>query len=141
MDKSYGSVVYRKKENQLQFLLVQLTSTSFWDIPKGHAEDKETHHETAIREVLEETNYHIEFVSDFSEKIRYVLPRGEEKEVVFFLGKAIKKGQQIIDPQEINSVKWFNADEAIDHVTFDNSRDVLKKALLFLGMRIKGKHD
>ncbi len=84
MDQSFGAVVYRIHNKHLQFLLVQHSSTYFWDIPKGHPMDKEKPKETAIREVFEETNYQIKLIHNFSQSIQYSLPRGEEKKVEYF---------------------------------------------------------
>ena len=132
MDKSFGSVVYRRTERCYEFLLVQQASDHHWDMPKGHPENEETPRETALREVLEETNYHIALHSDFSESIHYILPGGEKKKVNFFLGNAVNEGCHKINTHEIICVRWFEYTEAIGIMTFENSREVLIKANDFL---------
>lgn len=55
-----GSFVLVFKEGKL---LLTKVSSRMWDIPGGHVEDGETITETAIREVLEETNVKIKNLS------------------------------------------------------------------------------
>ena len=43
-----------------RLLLAHATETSHWDIPKGHGEEGEAPHVTALREMLEETGLAIE---------------------------------------------------------------------------------
>ena len=132
MDKSYGAVVFRGRLDECQFLLVQHEKDLHWDFPKGHPEQKEHPHETALREVLEETNYHILIQRGFEETIGYILPWGEEKEVTLFLAEAIGEGEGHIDKSEIKLVRWFTYGEALEIITYDNSRDVLKAVRDFL---------
>lgn len=131
MDKSYGSVVFRIKSD-IEFLLVHHAGYNHWDIPKGHPENSELPQETAIREVLEETNYHINLLPGFEEKISYILPEGDDKSVTFFIGKAVSDGNVKINCKEIQAVKWFSYEEAYEKITFNNSKQVLKLANDFL---------
>ncbi len=132
MDKSYGAVVFRRESEEYQFLLVQHQNDLHWDFPKGHPDQNELPHETALREVLEETNYHILIQKGFEETIGYLLPWGEEKEVTLFLAEAIREGEGTIDKSEIKRVKWLTYGEALEIITYDNSRDVLKAVRDFL---------
>jgi bis(5'-nucleosidyl)-tetraphosphatase len=132
MDYSYGAVVYRQIDSNYHFLIVQHTSDDHWDLPKGHPDEPETPQETALREVLEETNYHIKLIEGFSKPIQYRLPQGEEKIVTFFLGEAIAKGDRVVNKEEIKQVKWLSYEEAINIMTYDNSRQVLRIARDYL---------
>ena len=53
-EKSCGIVLFREEEGTRQFLLLHYPS-GHWDLAKGHVEEGETEHETATRELLEET--------------------------------------------------------------------------------------
>ena len=57
-DYSYGVIPLLKEGNQWKvFLINQIPrrGSLFWTFPKGHPEDDETHKETALRELVEET--------------------------------------------------------------------------------------
>jgi 8-oxo-dGTP pyrophosphatase MutT (NUDIX family) len=125
MDRSYGAVVFRKREAKYQFLLVQHEHNLHWDMPKGHAEEGESTKEAALREILEETNYRVRLIEGFSEDIHYVLPRGEDKTVTFYLAEALSEGNREIDRSEIRQVRWFFFEEAREIITYENSRQVL----------------
>jgi len=131
MDKSFGAVVF-KKESVIKFLLVKHVSGNHWGFPKGHPIENEKPIETVKREVLEETNTIIKLIPMFSYSIQYVLPNGENKTVTFFLGEAIESGNHLIDQNEIVKVEWFNYTMALDTITFENSKTVLKKAWEYL---------
>ena len=66
-EKSCGAVVYCQEENDIKYLLV-CERSGFWVFPKGHMEEGESEHETALREVKEETGLDVMFVDDFQVK-------------------------------------------------------------------------
>ena len=121
-EKSCGCIVFNEKN---QILLVH-QNTGHWGLPKGHVEPGETEIQTAKREVKEETNIDVEL----NEKFRYTMvynPKEDvEKEVVFFIAKSINN-KQIAQLKEISEVKWFEFDKAIETITYDNSKELLKK--------------
>ena len=122
-EKSCGCIVINDKN---EVLLVH-HNKGHWDFPKGHVEIGETEVETAIREVKEETNIDVEV----NEKYRYIVEYSPKedvvKEVVFFLAKNINndKNAQL---EEVYEVEWIKLDEAIEKITYNTSKEVLKKA-------------
>lgn len=123
-EKSCGCVVIHNG----QVLLVK-HNKGHWDFPKGHVEENETEKQTAIREVKEETNIDVQIFSDKRFVINYTLDDKEvEKDVVFFLAKPINL---IPKPQlvEVEIAMWKDFDEAEQLITYENSRQVLKKVL------------
>ena len=132
MDHSYGAVVYRLVDSVPQFLLVHHANGGHWDIPKGHPDSGETPKATAIREVREETGYQVTLEEDFCESIEYVLPRGESKQVQFYLGKIAGGPSGRADPGEILDMVWLDLESAIQKLTYDNSREVLLAADRYL---------
>ncbi len=123
MEKACGCIII---ENDKVLLIKQ--HQGFWGFPKGHVEINETEKETAIREVKEETNLDVEIISDKRYTTNYIVKDNVEKEVVFFLAK---KTGGYIKPQEeeVSSIKWCSIDEALETITFDNLREILKKVL------------
>ena len=55
-EKSCGAIVYRRYHGNIQILLIKHINSGHWSFPKGHVEFGETEPETAIREIMEETN-------------------------------------------------------------------------------------
>lgn len=123
-EKACGCIII---ENNKVLLIKQITE--IWGFPKGHVEKNETEEETAIREVKEETNIDVEIQKDKRYTMNYITDKGVDKEVVLFLAK--KVGGEI-KPQEseISVVEWLNFDEAIEKITYQNTKDLLKKVLV-----------
>ena len=129
-EKSCGCIVFDDGK-----VLMIMHKEGHWDLPKGHVEEGETEVETAIREVKEETNIDVEV----NEKYRYTLGYSPKenvwKDVVYFV--ASKKGGEIqAQLEEVQSVEWVEISEAIDRLTFDVTREVLRKAVGDLGIYI-----
>ena len=122
-EKACGCIIV--EENKV--LLVKQTE-GFWGFPKGHVEENETEEETAAREVKEETNVDVEIQSGKKYVEKYTLPNGNPKEVVFFLAKKIG-GEEIKQDDEISELKWCTFSEAMETLTYDNTKKLLKKAI------------
>ena len=119
-EKACGCVVI---ENEKVLLIKQ--TKGHWGLPKGHVEEGETEHETAIREVKEETNYDVEIVNEKRFVERYIIDNKIDKEVVYFIAKKIG-GNAEKQETEVTDIKWCSFDEAIKTVTFDNLKQLLK---------------
>lgn len=122
-EKSCGCVVFDGDK-----VLLIKHNEGHWDLPKGHIEEGETEVETAIREVKEETNVDVEVNENYRYTTEYSPMEGVWKEVVYFI--ATKKSDNLIpQEEEVQIVKWFELNEAIEKITFDNTRNILKKAI------------
>lgn len=129
-EKSCGAVILKNDGGKTKVLLVQMKNGGHFAFPKGHVEGNETEHETALREIFEETSLSVGFIDGFRESTEYSPKEGVIKEVVYFL--AVPKIEDIKrQEEEIMSILWEDADKAIDKVTFENDREILKKAVRF----------
>jgi 8-oxo-dGTP pyrophosphatase MutT (NUDIX family) len=130
-EKSCGAVVYKKEEEKIYFLIEEMKA-GHYSIPKGHVENNETEIETALREIKEETNLEVNLDSNFREVVSYSPYEGCIKDVVFFVAeaKSFDMKEQLI---EVTSLKWLEPVDAIDILTFDSDKEVLRKALKYLG--------
>ena len=121
-EKSCGAIVINKNN---KILLVH-HNAGHWDFPKGHIENGETEEQTAIREVKEETNIDIIINNKYRYTTSYSPKENVMKEVVYFLAQNIDEDKK---PQleEVSEVKWFTLEEAMNTITYENSKEILNK--------------
>jgi len=126
-EKSAGAVIVRKEKEPL-FLLI--CNKGNWDFPKGNIEKGEKELDTVKREVKEETGIDdIKIIGGFREVISYYYKRDGKlvsKDVIFYL--AVTKTKDVVLSYEHEDYKWLTYEEAYNHLSFENSRRVLKKA-------------
>jgi 8-oxo-dGTP pyrophosphatase MutT (NUDIX family) len=88
---------------------------------------------TAMRETREETGIDdLVFVSGFRERIEYVYRRGGKlmhKEVIFFLARTRTETVEL--SKEHIGFEWLAYEDALAKLTFDNAKNVLRKAYAF----------
>ncbi|MBN0970883.1 bis(5'-nucleosyl)-tetraphosphatase [Mycoplasma phocoeninasale] len=126
-EKSCGAIIFKSINGRLNVLLIQQIG-GHWGFPKGHVEDHETEHQTAIREVKEETNIEIKIVGDFRETNSYSPIRDIYKDVIYFIG--IPTNNEIkTQASEISEATWYPIEEALEKVTFPNDIAILRLAI------------
>ncbi|MFC1656156.1 bis(5'-nucleosyl)-tetraphosphatase [Patescibacteria group bacterium] len=132
-EKSCGTVVYHKKDDGYEFLLLHYPE-GHWDFPKGHVEKDETEIETALRELEEETDIKDGKVHEgFREKMHYFFQHKEKlisKDVIYFLVEA--SDQDVALSHEHKNFLWLSYEEAHEKMTFENGKEILKKGFEFL---------
>lgn len=133
-EKSCGIVTFREIGAEREYLILKYPGGHL-DFPKGHVEEGESEHETATRELLEETGIDdVVYVEGFREEISYKYNRKgkiSNKLVVFFLGKTeAKKCKMSFEHQDYY---WYPYAAAYNKTTFDNAKNLLKKAEEMLG--------
>ncbi len=135
---SAGGVAYRRvSTDQGEIIQVALISTAGgarWQLPKGTIEAGETPEQTAVREVEEETG--LKTVPEaFLKTTEYwywdtygkTEPVLVHKKVDYFLLRVV--GGELTDSSfEVDAVGWFTPEEAIQTLTFDDDREVVKLA-------------
>ncbi len=126
-EKSCGAIVYRFVDDKTQVLLIKNKNGEHWAFPKGHIEPNETEHETALREVREETGYNICIEGRFRVSVNYKPKPDTTKEVVYFIGSVIS-GEMCPQEEEISCIEWVDIDTAQRIVTFENDRRLISKA-------------
>lgn len=135
-EKSCGVIVYNDSNGERKFLLLHYPG-GHWDFPKGHVEEGETEKETAQRELAEETDItEFEFIEGFKDFVEYwFMQSGKKifKHVVFFLAKT--SAEQVKISHEHQDSIWLNSEEALERLTFDNAKNLFRKADNFLKSR------
>jgi 8-oxo-dGTP pyrophosphatase MutT (NUDIX family) len=134
-ENSCGAVVFFKNPN-LNYLLLHYEQ-GHWDFVKGNVEFNESEKTTVIRELEEETGIiAAKFIKGFREKVTYVYVRHGKpvfKQVIFFLIETHSK--EVSLSFEHIDFKWVQFLDAMKFLTFNNSKNVLKKADYFLKTR------
>lgn len=124
-EKSCGAVIFREEERR-EYLVIHSVK-GHWSLCKGHVEKNETEHETATREIREETGLSVEYVENFREVIRYSPYEGCMKDVVFFLGK-VSGGTLTCQEEEVAEAKFLPYEAALARLTHESDREILQKA-------------
>jgi len=132
-EKSCGIILFRRANDDLYFLLLHYKS-GHWDFSKGHVEAGEEEKGTAARELTEETGIKdINFVEGFREPVSYFFRREKEtvsKDVIFYLAET--ESEKVKISYEHIGHKWLNYEDSLKKLTFENSREILKKAMVLL---------
>ena len=134
--KSCGFVVYKELRDTRLYLVI-LNSSGEYGFPKGHMEGNETEHETAIRELKEETNLEVQIIEGFRYQIEYEFPNKVDvmKQSVYFLGKYTKN--DIVRQESENSEAVFvPIKKALELLSFEDTRKILKEADEYIDSRV-----
>ena len=127
-ERSCGAVVVRG-DADLQYLILQY-GAGHWDLVKGHGIRGESEEETVLRELEEETGItRAEFVPGFREEVHYFFQRRAHtvyKEVVYYLIETPEEEVTLSD--EHIAYRWLPYNEALQLITFGNSRKVVDEA-------------
>lgn len=123
----------KEEQWEREYLLLQHRE-GHWDFPKGHIEPTEDLKEAACRELREETQIDsTKLIPGFQGLIEYDLERGGrsiEKRVIYFLGET--EVEEVRLSKEHQAFVWFGYREALERLTYENSRFLLRQAEQFL---------
>jgi len=133
-ETSAGGVVFRRDAGAgggvARFLLIR-DSYRNWGFPKGHLESGEPPAEAARREVTEETGLEALHLHGPIKVIDwYFRFRGKtiHKYCHFFLFES-KRGEPVPQVDEgITECAWHPFEDALRTISYDNARDVLRRA-------------
>lgn len=131
LEVSAGGIVFRRSADGIARFLLIRDSYDNWGFPKGHLEDGETPADAALRETTEETgltDLHVQGpirIIDWHFRFR---GRHIHKYCHFFLLES-REGDAIPQADEgITACRWCVLDEALETLSYDNARGVLKRA-------------
>jgi len=121
---SCGALVYRYHKGERQFLIIKHVNGGHYGFPKGHVENKETHKQTAVREIKEETNFNVFIIDKYYTKVTYSPKENVIKDVYYYIAKIID-GSLNKQDEEVSLAKWVTFSQALNHLTYDNDKKVL----------------
>ncbi len=131
-DFSVGVIIFYKKSEQIEYLILKHWQ-GHWSFSKGHAEAEEKKSDTALRELREETGItDIKFLHDetlLNEKYEFKNKKSELvfKSVDYFIAETKVKNVRI-DGTEILDYRWCSFQSALNTITFNESKNLLRKA-------------
>lgn len=135
IETSAGGVIYRWREGVPHILLIR-DGYAHWGFPKGHLEDGETAEAAALREVEEETGLGDLVLGPRLQTIDWFFrARGRliHKYCHFFLIES-PTGETVPQREEgITACRWIALGEALREISYDNAREVLRRAADELG--------
>ncbi|WGI36742.1 NUDIX domain-containing protein [Mesomycoplasma lagogenitalium] len=137
LEISCGAIVFKKFKRQIKVLIVKQFN-KFWSFPKGHVENDETHIQTAIRELKEETNLeNVIIMEQYQYETNYKLDNNNDKKVILFL--AIEKEKNIlkINDKDITKVKYLPVKRAMNMLKRKDLIEILRKSFNDLQFLIK----
>ncbi len=126
-ESSCGAVVFREDGRERRFLLIRNRRSAHWGFPKGHIEQGESHEQTAMREVREETGIDIDILPEFVRRSDYTIQGKVEKSVFLFLGHALQT-ELHRQEEEIEECGWFTFDDAMETLNYENDKRILSQA-------------
>ena len=129
-EKSCGAVLFRQGPDGMTYLILH-SILGHWTLCKGHVEPGETEHETAEREIREETGLDAAFVDGFRQVITYSPAPGVIKDVVFLLAEA-GPSEAVCQPEEVAEIRFVPYERALALLTHASDRETLAKAAAFL---------
>ncbi len=106
-----------------------------WSLPKGTPAGAESHEETALREVTEETGLEVRILAPVGPIEYWFVLRGTRihKTVHYFLMEAIG-GDLAGHDHEFDEVRWVPLTEAEGLMSFETEREVVARALPIAGL-------
>ena len=135
---SAGCVVYRNSNHSTEVALIQPRDREAWALPKGVIEPGEAPEKAAAREALEETGLSGDIIARIDTiKYSYIAkwenpPTRIFKIVTFYLLRNTG-GDTSLHDREVDRVEWFPIEEAIRVSSYQQEKDVLRKAQSLIG--------
>lgn len=136
---SAGIITFRMKDDSPEYLLLHYPH-GHWDLPKGKIEDEESLQQAALRELQEETGLSAELIEGFESSVDYIFKHDGQlikKTVVFFVGLA-SEGEITLSHEHIG-FEWLSYQDALKRLTFDNAKQLLERAKIFLEHKKTGQ--
>ena len=119
-----GGIVFRRERAGISILLVRAKrDPSKWIFPKGHIEPGETARATAIRETREEAGIEGQAISEIGDPEEFEWA-GQWFRVQYFLIRMTSES----DETDGREKAWFPLDKALDRVSFESARALLRQA-------------
>ncbi len=121
-------VVYRLDEKKIKYLVLKRAEDwTGWELLKGGVDKDETPKKTAEREVKEEAGLDIEAKLSKEKNIFYSEKNNAKLKHVMTVFFAKSNSEEVQISNEHSEYKWVSSDEAMDLLSFEDIKELLKK--------------
>ncbi|KAI9501075.1 hypothetical protein GGI25_003812 [Coemansia spiralis] len=133
---SAGAVVFDPTEEKV-LTIVHKDNASGREIvafPKGGLEKGESAEEAAVREVEEEAGVHCRLWPSaglMGLEVRYSEMAGKTKAIYWYAASFVEMRTQKLEDYEDFSIRWIDADKALDVLSSDHCKKLLKTCLAY----------
>jgi 8-oxo-dGTP pyrophosphatase MutT (NUDIX family) len=129
---SAGGVVYRDLGGGTEVVICGRKYPALWGLPKGTPESGESHEETAVREVNEETGLQVRIECRIG-AIDYWFVRARDgvrcHKMVHFYLMTSHGGDTSLHDHEFDMVKWVPIQESLDTLTYQDEVRIVQKGI------------
>jgi 8-oxo-dGTP pyrophosphatase MutT (NUDIX family) len=123
-----GGVVLRRRDDDLEVLVVHRVRHADWSLPKGKLDPGEAAEQAAVREVEEETGVRVELGEELPEA-HYHVPTGPKHVRWFRMTPVSGDPRQRPPDHEVDVARWVPIDEAFRLLTYDQDVALLRHTL------------
>lgn len=126
---SAGGVVYRMRDGRIEIVICAHHDAGVWALPKGTPRQGERLHETAVREVREETGLDVSILDKIGSIQYWFIEDGVRyfKTVYYYLMKPV--GGDLTDHDiEFDEVRWCEISQALKMLSYKGDLDVARQA-------------
>jgi 8-oxo-dGTP diphosphatase len=121
-----GGIVWREGATGPRIAVVHRAKRDDWSLPKGKLDPGERWQEAALREIAEETGWHVR-LGGFAGAKLYV-DRPDPKLVLYWHARAVCE-TAVPSDDEIDDVRWLSRSEALARLDRASDRRLLLRAL------------
>jgi 8-oxo-dGTP pyrophosphatase MutT (NUDIX family) len=114
-----GTIVFRKRDAQIFYLVVSSSDGLYWVVPKGHIDPGETPEIAALRELAEEAGVLGQIVAPLS--ARHYQKADQGIDIQYFLVREQGSTESI----ENRTIRWEEAAAALQLLTYEEARTAL----------------
>ena len=124
-----GCIVFRTDKKKKRYLIITSKKHKHWVLPKGHIEPDQdaTPQDTALRELGEEAGLTGEIVHSLPRKI--YMKDEERVAIQYFIVRMTGK----TTPIEKRTLRWVDGKEAMETLSFDDTKQAFQEALDVMG--------
>lgn len=120
---SAGSVIYRKHNHEIEYVIIHQINGNHFGFPKGHIELDESTEETIKRECLEEVGIDIDILG-YPMENHYQVKDHIDKKVIYMLSKTQAK-TLTFQKEELYDALFLTYDKAFKKLTYQRDQEIL----------------
>jgi len=124
MIQAAGGLLWDESRGQRLIAIVRRIRYDDWSLPKGKLKPGESWEQAALREVEEETGYHVRLLG-FAGALAYRTDKGD-KVVRFWNMAPVDLNQMGVDQTEVAEVVWLSPAQACEKLSYPLERALVE---------------